>query len=59
LPDAPTGAPSVVPRPLTLAAHVALEIQEGGWRPDEIAAEAAVAHLVFQDLDAAGRHASC
>jgi ribosomal protein S18 acetylase RimI-like enzyme len=51
--------PLVVLRPLTLAAYAALESQEGGWRSEEIAAEAAAADRFFQGLDAAGQHVGC
>lgn len=54
-----SGAPLVALRPLTLAAYIALESQEGGWHPDEIAAEAAAVDSFFQGLDAAGQHVGC
>jgi ribosomal protein S18 acetylase RimI-like enzyme len=54
-----SGAPSVALRQLTLAAYVVLESQEGEWRPEEIAAEAAAAARFFQGRDAAGQHVGC
>jgi ribosomal protein S18 acetylase RimI-like enzyme len=53
------GAPPVALRPLTLAAYTALESQEGGWHPDEIAAEATAADHFFQGRDAVGQHVGC
>lgn len=40
-------------------AVTALESQEGGWRPEEIAAEAAAADRFFLGRDATGRHVGC